>query len=594
MSFLQGRLCRIVILAKIRSVVAPRLASSPRGLALALSCAAVTGALATVPGNQLPAELPWPVFTDITAASGVSYVHRASATPEKYLLETMGSGVATLDYDGDGRLDLYFVNGAAIAPGMRPDATPVKNGPAFANRLYRQRPDRTFEDVTVDAGVSGSGYGMGTATGDYDNDGDTDLYVTAYPRNTLYRNNGDGTFSDVTTAAGVAASGWSTSAAFADLDRDGLLDLVVLRYLQWSFGTNPWCGDRAMDVRAYCHPDLFEPIAGVVFRNEGDGRFRDVTEAMGFARPGKALGVAIGDYDGDGAVDVYVANDSVPEFLFRNNGHGRFEERALAAGAAVDEDGRTFAGMGVDLADFDNDGRPDVVVTTLSNQMYALFRNLGQGNFSYVTHRLGVGRATILNAGWGIRFADLDNDGWKDLIAAQSHVLDTIERTQPQVRYEQPPLAMRNRGGRLFENVSARSGAPFRERWAARGLVTADLDDDGDLDVVMTTLNHAPHVLRNELPRQAHWLTMRLRGTRSNRDGIGAVVRLVATPGAEQWATATTTGSYLSAGDPRVHFGLGSASSVASVEVAWPSGAVQRIERPRVDGELEVVEPPAR
>jgi hypothetical protein len=567
-----------------------------RARRVALLLALAAPALAVCLQGQAPAAsreegARWPTFTDVTAESGATFEHRASPTSEKYLLETMGSGVAMLDYDTDGRLDLYFVNGARLAPGMAADAVPVKDGPAFENRLYHQRPDRTFEDVTSRAGVAGNGYGMGVATGDYDNDGDTDLYVTAYPRNTLYRNNGDGTFGDVTAEAGVGASGWSTSAAFVDLDRDGRLDLVVARYLQWSFGTNPWCGDRGLNVRAYCHPDLFKGITPVVFRNEGGGRFSDVTSASGIARhEGKSLGVALTDYDRDGAVDPFIANDSVPEFLYRNTGDGRFEERALQAGAAVDEDGRTFAGMGVDAADFDNDGWPDVVVTTLSNQMYALFRNAGDGTFTYMTHRSGVGRVTILNAGWGIRFADLDNDGWKDLLVAQGHVLDTIEKTQPQVRYEQPPLALRNTGARTFEDVSAASGRPFSQPWAGRGLALGDLDNDGDLDAVVTVVNGAAHVLRNDGVPGAHWLALRLVGSAGNRDGIGATVRVVDAAGRQQWATATTSSSYLSAGDPRVHFGLGAATGVSLMEVRWPSGAVQRVEQPGIDRVFEVKE----
>jgi hypothetical protein len=542
------------------------------------------------PAQSLPPP-PWPTFTDITAESGVAFVQKSSPTPEKYLLETMGGGVAAFDADGDGRLDLYFVNGAHLEPGMRADAVPGRPDASWSNRFFRQRADGRFEEATEAAGLAGRHYGMGVAAGDYDNDGDADLYVTAYPSNILYRNDGRARFTDVTAEAGVAGSGWSTSAAFVDLDHDGRLDLFVARYMEWSFGANPWCGDRQQAVRAYCHPDMFKPVVPLVFRNDGHGRFSEAGEATGLARPAKALGVAVADYDRDGLVDVFVANDGVPEFLFRNLGGGRFEERAMAAGAAVDEDGRAFAGMGVDFTDYDNDGGPDIVVTALSNQMYALFRNANDGTFTYATHRTGMGRVTMLNAGWGLRFADLDNDGWKDLIVAQGHVLDTIEKTSPQVRYEQPPLALRNNGGRQFKDMSARSGGAFTKAWASRGLALGDLDNDGDLDFAISTLNGEAKVLRNDGVPGAHWIALRLTGTKSNRDAIGAVVRLVTADGRQQWQTVTRTSSYLSSADPRVHFGLGASTAINLAEIRWPSGAVQSIRNPRVDVQLDVTEP---
>ncbi len=332
--------------------------------------------------RDVPATEPPPVrFVDVTAAVGVDFTHEASPTSQKYLPETMGVGVAVFDYDGDGRLDLFFVNGARIDDPMPKGATPLKDGARYWNRLYRQTESGRFEDVTARAGLAGSGYGQGVAVGDYDNDGDEDLYVTALGGNRLYRNDG-GHFTDVTAEAGVAGSGWSTSAAFVDFDGDGRLDLFVCRYLDWSFAANPYCGEPAPGPRAYCHPDRFRGIPALLYHNEGGGRFRDVSREAGVANPeGKSLGVAIADYNGDGLVDLFVANDSVREFLYRNRG-GRFDEVGLAAGTALDQEGRAYAGMGVDFADYDNDGRPDVIVTNLSNERYALSRNAGDGTFA--------------------------------------------------------------------------------------------------------------------------------------------------------------------------------------------------------------------
>jgi hypothetical protein len=511
----------------------------------------------------------------------------------------MGSGVALFDFDGDGRLDIFFANGARIDDPMPPGTLPVKDGPRYWNRLYRQTPDRRFEDVTAAAGLAGTGYGQGVAVGDYDNDGDEDLYVTGVFGNQLYRNEGDGRFEDVTAEAGVAGGGWSSSAAFVDYDQDGRLDLFVGRYMQWSFDYNPHCSadynpfpeQSPNGPRAYCHPNLFKGATALLYRNEGGGRFRDVSKDAGVANPGgKSLGVAMTDFDGDGFTDLFVANDAVEQFLYRNLGHGRFQDVALEAFAAFDQDGKAFSGMGVDAADYDNDGRPDVVVTNLANQCYALYRNLGDLSFSYETHASGLGRISLLSSGWGVRFLDYDNDGWKDLFLGQGHVLDTIELTSPHLHYRQPPLLARNEGGR-FRDVSAGAGDVFKAAWVARGLAIGDIDDDGDLDLVVSTLDDRGRVLRNEGGNRGHWIELRLAGRRSNRDGIGAEVRLVTGSGQIRHATARTAGGYLSAGDRRVHLGLGEEKAIRSIEIRWPSGILQRLADVAPDRILTVTEP---
>ena len=527
-------------------------------------------------------------FVDITAASGVHFQHVASHTSKKYLPETMGAGVALFDYDNDGRLDIFLVNGAPLSDPTPKGTIPEKTGPMHWNRLFHQKSDGTFEDVTEKAGLQGAGYGMGVAVGDYDNDGFEDLYVTAYGGNKLYHNNGDGTFTDVTSQAGVGGSGWSTSAAWVDLDNDGRLDLVVLRYLQWDFD-DLWCGDHKEGFRAYCHPDMFKAIAPLVYHNEGDGRFTEVGEKMGLAIPGKGLGIAIADYDRDGRIDLFVANDSMPEFLFHNKGGGRFEEKGLLSQVAVDEDGRTYAGMGVDFEDFNNDGLPDLVVDNLANQMYAIYQNAGDSTFTYTTRATGMGRISMLHSGWGLRLIDYDNDGWKDLLIAQGHDLDTIELTSPQLHYREPMLLARNTG-HGFVDVSAASGGVFHEAWAARGLATGDLDNDGRIDAVVSTNDGPAHVIRNETKTENHWLTLKLVGHRSNRDAIGAVVKIV-TPKGSQYATVSTASSYLSSSDKRVHFGLGSETVAGAVEIHWPSGINQVLKDVHADQIRQVDEP---
>jgi hypothetical protein len=428
----------------------------------------------------------------------------------------------------------------------------------------------------VKAGVKGTGYGMGVAAADYDNDGHPDLYVTNLNGNILYHNNGDGTFTDVTAQAGVAGGGWSAGAVFVDYDRDGLLDLVVSRYVKWDFSMDIWCGERKAGHRAYCHPDQFQPITHFVFHNEGDGRFKDVTAQTRFgASPGKGLGVAIDDFDRDGWPDVFVANDAVAQQLFRNRHDGTFEEVALERGAAYDSDGRSFSGMGTDFADYDNDGWPDLLANALATQRYALFHNQ-KGYFDYVSESSGVGAASMLHSGWGLKFVDYDNDGWKDIFVGQSHVMDNIQLTQPHLRYLEPPLLLRNIKGR-FVDVSAQAGPALQAQTSARGVAFGDLNNDGWIDIVMNCNNSPPVVLQNRRVGDNHWLIVDTRGTTSNRDGIGTAVRVVTEAGDSQYAMVSSASSYLSANDKRVHFGLGRNTRIKTLELTWPSGKVQRL-----------------
>jgi hypothetical protein len=532
-----------------------------------------------------------PTFTDVTEASGIGFRHENSPTTSKYLIETMGGGVAVFDYDNDGRLDVFFVNGAALADPMPAGAEPDKSAPRFANRLYRNKGDGTFDDVTRRAGLAAArGYGMGVAVGDYDNDGSEDVYVTNYGANILYHNNGDGTFTDVTARAGVAAGGWSTSAGFFDYDNDGRLDLFVARYVDFTFANNPYCGERRPGYREYCHPRSFRGVTDLLFHNNGDGTFTDVSNEAGLANlTGKSLGVAFADYDGDGRIDVYVANDSVPAFLLHNEGGGRFRDAALAAGVAYNAEGAAVAGMGADLADYDGDGRPDLFVTTLSGETYSLFRNRGEGAFTYATPESGIGEATLPFSGWGTKFFDYDNDGRMDLFAAQGHVLDTIELTSDHLKYQQPPLLLKGDGQR-FTSPGAGAGAVFRHSWAGRGAAFGDLDDDGDTDIVLATCGQRPYVLRNDGGNRRHWLAIRTVGTRSNRDGIGCRVKTVTASGLTQHHTVTTAGSYLSASDKRLLVGLGGDDRLRLVELHWPSGVVQRLEDVRADQLLTIKE----
>jgi hypothetical protein len=520
-------------------------------------------------------------FDDVTGRTGIHFVNQASHTSHKYLPETMVGGVALFDYDNDGLLDIFFVNGAALADPVPAGAHPDKSAPKYWNRLYRNNGDGSFTDVTEQAGLQGDGFGMGVAVADFDNDGYEDLYVTNVGKNILYHNNGDGTFTDVTAAAGVGGSGWSAGAVFVDYDRDGLLDLFVSRYLTWDFSKDVFCGVAKPGGRGYCHPDLFPPITHLLFHNEGHGHFRDVSDDSGVSKfPGKGLGVAINDYDRDGWPDIAVANDSVPEQLFHNLHNGKFEEVGLTAGIAYDENGAAFSGMGIDFADYDNDGWPDIVIDSLAKQKYALFHN-HEDHFEYVSGPAGLSAASVNHSAWGMKFIDYDNDGAKDLFFGQGHVMDNIEATQPDVRYLEAPMLLRNVANQ-FVDVSKQSGEVFQKALAARGVAFGDFNNDGFVDIVINCNDRPPVILENTGNRN-HWLIVNTVGTKSNRDGIGAQLRIVTDDGKHQFAVVTTASSYLSASDKRVYFGLGKALIVKELEVDWPSGLVDRYHNLKAD-----------
>jgi hypothetical protein len=561
-----------------------------------LGIAAIGTVMAQSPGSNsrsAPPDVPIAGlvpgrFVDITEKSGVKFLHQAPHTSRKYLIETMGSGVALFDCDNDGRLDIFLVNGAPYPDPTPKGFVPRKSGPEYWNRMFHQKPDGTFEDITEKAGLQGVGYGMGVAVGDYDNDGNEDLYVTGYGGNRLYHNNGNCTFTDVTDKAGVGGSGWSSSATWVDLDNDGLLDLVVDRYVTWDW-EDVWCGEHREGYRAYCHPDVFQPIKMLVYHNDGNGHFTEVAHKLGLDKPAKSLGIAIGDYDQDGRIDLFVANDSMPEFLFHQKKDGTFEEVGLESGVAVNDGGQTYAGMGVDFADYNNDGWPDVVITDLANQRYALYENAGDGTFNYASSTSGLGEITLLHSGWSLRFIDYDNDGWKDLLIAQGHDLDTIEKSYPLLHYREPMMLVRNTG-RKFVDVSSISSDIFHDAWVGRGMAIGDIDNDGRVDAVVSTNGGPAHVLHNETETANHWITLRLIGHKSNRDAIGAQVKVSAAIG-DQWGTVTTSSGYLSSSDPRLHFGLGAEKAAKRIEIRWPSGTQQVMLNVTGDRQVTIDEP---
>ncbi len=526
-------------------------------------------------------------FEDVAAKAGLRFLTENSPTANKNQIETMVAGVALLDYDGDGFLDIYLVNGAAI-PSLK------KESARYWNRLYRNNRDGTFTDVTETAGVAGNGYGMGAAVGDFDNDGRPDLYVANVTGNQLFRNNGDGTFIDVTQKAGVGGGldggvkMWSAGAGWFDYNNDGLLDLFVVNYCKWTVNQAPYCSIKA-GVRAYCHPRQYAPLHNTLYRNNGDGTFTDVSEPAGIARlKGKGMSVSFADYDGDGFTDAFVANDTTPNFLLHNIGGKRFEEVGVEAGVAFAPDGNALSGMGSDFRDVNNDGLPDIWHTAVEHETFPLYLNKGAGNFVDMTIPDGLAKPTSEMSGWGNGIFDFDNDGWKDLFVARSNVMDNISEFSQERRYPEPNSVFRNIGGEKFLEESE---GDLRLEATHRGVAFGDLDNDGRIDMVVSTLGSPARLLHNVSDRENHWIVLKLVGTKSNRLGLGAKVRLTAADGTVQWNHATTAVGYACASDSRVHFGLGTNRRATQIEIRWPSGARQILGETAGDRIVTVEEP---
>ena len=535
--------------------------------AVVLLGAGLTGQQHTVATTD---SAPLVRFTDVAREAGIDFQHVNGASADKHLVETMGSGGLFFDYDGDGWIDIFLVDGGSIAD------------PAIAqtarHRLYRNRGNGAFEDSTARSGIRHREYGMGACAGDYDNDGRVDLYVTNVGPNVLYRNGGDGTFVDTTRAAGVGLPQWSVSCAFADLDRDGDLDLFVANYVNANPSHSPFCGNAKTRLRFYCHPLNFDPLANVLYRNDGNGTFTDVSGPAGIAaHKSNGLGVVIADDDGDGWPDVFVANDSLPNFLFRNGGDGRFTESGLRAGVAVASDGKARAGMGIDAADYDGDGRPDVVVTNLDYETHSLYRNLGGGLFAHATTEAAIGFPTLPFVGFGALFLDVDHDTWLDLVIVNGHIMDNAPQFRNGATYAQRNLLFRNTGKRRFVEIGRTAGPGFALEMVSRGLASGDIDNDGDLDLLVTNNGQRASLLRNDGVAQAA-LLVRTIGTTSNRDGIGAQVTLT-TPGRSQVQTVKAGSGYLGQSDTRLHFGLGPAAVASKVVVRWPSGRTDTLDQ---------------
>jgi len=535
-----------------------KLAALSSAAAIIICCAILSGART---GSSVQ-------FTDVTTAAGIKFRHNTGRSGKKYLPETLGSGCAFIDYNNDNYPDILLLNGKSWIPGshaVRPPSYPA---------LYRNNKNGTFTDVTAAAGLAGEMHGMGVAAGDYDNDGWQDLYITALDGDHLYHNEHNGTFSDVTRGAGIANAGFGTSAAWLDYDRDGKLDLFVANYVQWSPRADLWCSLDGQ-TKSYCTPESYKGLPSKLYRNLGNGRFEDVSLKAGIGDPtSKSLGIAVLDFDGDAWPDIFVANDTQPNKLYRNNRNGTFSDTAVAAGVAFGEDGVARGAMGVDAADYDRSGRPHLLVGNFSNQMLGLYHNEGNGLFVDEAPTSAVGRASLLSLTFGLFFFDYDLDGITDIFAANGHIEDEISRVQPKVQYREPPLLFHGLGGKKFEPATDRVGASLGRPMVARGAAYADYDLDGDLDILISTNGGPAYLYRNDGGNTNHYLRVRLAGAKSNHDGIGAVVRVRSASGS-QWQTVHSGSSYCSQSELPLTFGLGHDARVDSLEVNWPSGEHQ-------------------
>jgi hypothetical protein len=532
-----------------------------------------------IPGAKKAASLAPIHFRNVASSAGLNFQVENSPTPLKHLIETMAGGVAAFDYNGDGLTDIFFANGAAL-PSLE------KESPKYWNRLFRNEGDLRFKDVTDEAGVAGEGYSVGAAAADYDNDGHVDLFVAGVNRNILYHNLGNGRFEDVTEKAGIKSGKWAVAGGWFDYNNDGLLDLFVVNYAHWSIDNNRFCGDPSRKLRVYCHPMYFEGLTNTLYRNRGDGTFEDATEKSGIGKcQGRGMGIAFADYDDDGFMDVFVTNDNQANFLFHNRGDGTFEEVGLQAGVALMNNGQPVSSMGADFRDYDNDGLPDIFVADLNNETFPLFHNLGGGMFEDASSLSRLSVFSASRGGWSAGMADLNNNGWKDLVSTNSHADDNVEQFSA-YHYRQPNSIFANLGDGTFWDVTADVGSDFQLPRAHRGLAFADFNNDGKIDMVVSSLQDPAELWQNVSPDDNHWIILKLAGTKSNRDGIGARVRV-----GKQTNHMTTALAYASSSHYGVHFGLGKSTKIPEIEIRWPSGMVQVLRDVEPNQRLEVREP---